>query len=232
MSLPGSFLCLPRLMRKRYPTTLIVARLCMFLVVPSLLTAVFSKTLWSLRIGRSPRIHHTLGDVRTSLSELVECLAYLQAENDKFYKGKNRPDWSEELLTRDDEDDSDEAPKQDGAVLEKRYAPSTIATLNLIDERVIPYDLIVRLLEDLCFGDPEYLSYSSAVLVFMPGLAEIRRLHDMLTEHSKFGSNDFKLYPLHSTLTSENQAAVFDIPPAGIRKIVIGVTTLDFVSLP
>jgi ATP-dependent RNA helicase DHX29 len=143
------------------------------------------------------------GDVRTLLSYLIDRLAYLQVENDKFYKGKNRPDWNEELLTRDDEDDSDEVPKQDGAILEKRYAPSTISTLNLMDERVMPYDLIVRLLEELCFGDPEYLSYSSAILVFMPGLAEIRRLHDMLTEHPKFGSNDFMLYPLHSTLTSE-----------------------------
>ncbi|KAH6917258.1 pre-mRNA-splicing factor ATP-dependent RNA helicase prp22 [Coprinopsis sp. MPI-PUGE-AT-0042] len=158
---------------------------------------------------------------------IAENSPYARRQNDKFYKGKNRPDWSEELLTRDDEDDSDETPKQDGEILAKRYAPSTISTLNLIDERVIPYDLIARLLEDLCFGDPEYLSYSSAVLIFMPGLAEIRRMHDLLTEHPKFGSNDFKLYPLHSTLTSENQAAVFDVPPPGIRKIVIATNIAE-----
>jgi len=65
---------------------------------------------------------------------------------------------------------------------------------------------------------------SSAILVFLPGLGEIRRLHDALQEHPHFGSEDeFVIYPLHSTTSSENQGAVFDIPPAGIRKIVIGV---------
>lgn len=146
-------------------------------------------------------------------------------EDDKFYKGKARPDWREELQTRDEDDESDEITNKankDGMKLEKRYSQPTISTLNLIDERVIPYDLIIRLLEELCFGNPDYLTYSSAVLVFMPGLGEIRRLHDMLTDHPQFSSNDFKLYPLHSTLSSENQGAVFDIPPPGIRKIVIG----------
>jgi ATP-dependent RNA helicase DHX29 len=58
----------------------------------------------------------------------------------------------------------------------------------------------------------------------MPGLAEIRRMNDLLTEHPSFGiNNDFRIYPLHSTLSSENQGAVFDIPPQGTRKIVIGM---------
>jgi ATP-dependent RNA helicase DHX29 len=56
----------------------------------------------------------------------------------------------------------------------------------------------------------------------MPGLAEIRRLSDIFGEHPAFGGNDFKIYPLHSMLSSENQNAVFDVPPPGIRKIVIG----------
>jgi ATP-dependent RNA helicase DHX29 len=105
---------------------------------------------------------------------------------------------------------------------EKRYSPSTISTLNLIDERVIPYDLVLRLLEKTCFEDPAYIPMSAAVLVFLPGLGEIRRLHDVLTAHPHFGSEAFRLYPLHSTLSSENQGAVFDIPPVGVRKIVIG----------
>jgi ATP-dependent RNA helicase DHX29 len=58
----------------------------------------------------------------------------------------------------------------------------------------------------------------------MPGMGEIRRLNDLLLEHPCFGLvEDFKIYPLHSTLSSENQSAVFDIPPPGVRKIVIGL---------
>jgi ATP-dependent RNA helicase DHX29 len=57
----------------------------------------------------------------------------------------------------------------------------------------------------------------------MPGLAEIRRLHEMLMEHPIFQAEEhFKIYPLHSSIASDRQAAVFDVPPAGIRKIVIG----------
>jgi ATP-dependent RNA helicase DHX29 len=139
---------------------------------------------------------------------------------DKFYRNKSRAEWSEDNAARDDEDDED---VQENVKLEKRYSSETAATINLFDERLIPYDLIIRLLERLCFADPEYLSYSSAVLIFMPGIGEIRRLNDLLSEHTLFGSNSaFRVYPLHSTLSSENQGAVFDIPPAGTRKIVIG----------
>lgn len=61
----------------------------------------------------------------------------------------------------------------------------------------------------------------------MPGMGEIRRLNDLLVEHKQFGSeNDFTIYPLHSTVSSEGQGAVFDIPPPGVRKIVIGTVYL------
>ena len=59
--------------------------------------------------------------------------------------------------------------------------------------------------------------------MFLPGIAEIHRLNDLLTEHAVFGSSDdFVLYILHSSISSENQAAVFEVPPQGIRKIVLG----------
>jgi ATP-dependent RNA helicase DHX29 len=83
----------------------------------------------------------------------------------------------------------------------------------------------MKLLELVCFEDASYRPYSSAILIFMPGMGEIRRLNDLLMEHPLFGSGaEFKIYPLHSTLSSENQGAVFDIPPKGMRKIVIGVS--------
>ena len=155
--------------------------------------------------------------------------------HDKFYRTKARTDWSEDNAARDDEDDE---AVQENVKLEKRYFPDTATTINLLDERLIPYDLIIRLLERLCFEDADYASYSSAILVFMPGMGEIRRLNDLLNEHVSFGvSADFKIYPLHSTLSSENQGAVFDIPPVGTRKIVIGasnpgINSIDTLFLP
>lgn len=124
-----------------------------------------------------------------------------------------------------DDDDDEPASKSRGQVkLEKRYSAETTSTLNTIDERLIPYELIIRLLEKICFEDPSSLVFSAATLIFMPGLGEIRRLNDILVEHPEFGSSNFRLYPLHSTLSSESQGAVFDVPPPGIRKIVIGTT--------
>ena len=141
--------------------------------------------------------------------------------HDKYYQGKARQDWIEESQAGDDDDDE---TVQESVKLEKRYSLETASTINRLDERLIPYDLIIHLLERICFNDPSNVSYSAAILIFMPGLAEIRRLNDMLTEHPSFGNNRFfKLFPLHSTLSSENQSAVFDIPPEGVRKIVIGV---------
>ena len=108
--------------------------------------------------------------------------------------------------------------------LEKKYLPSTASTINLLDERLVPYDLIILLLESICLKMSIYNGYSQAILVFMPGLGEIRRLHEILMEHALFSSESyFRIYPLHSTIASDQQAAVFDIPPVGVRKIVIGI---------
>ncbi|KAF7966231.1 hypothetical protein HWV62_39469 [Athelia sp. TMB] len=155
---------------------------------------------------------------------ISETSPYARRLHDKFYRSKARADWSEDMAVRDeDEDDA----IQENVKLEKRYSSATATTINMLDERLIPYDLIIRLLERICFEDEEHASYSSAILVFMPGLGEIRKLNDILSDHNYFGGNDFRIYPLHSTLSSENQGAVFDIPPTGVRKIVIATNIAE-----
>ncbi|KIY45455.1 pre-mRNA-splicing factor ATP-dependent RNA helicase prp22 [Fistulina hepatica ATCC 64428] len=148
--------------------------------------------------------------------------AYARRPHDKYFHGKT--EWSEEQNVVDDDDDEEE---QDNIKLEKRYSPSTAETINRLDDRQIPYDLIVRLLERICFEDTDKIAFSPAVLIFMPGMGEIRRLNDMLSEHPAFSSDDFIIYPLHSTLPSESQTAVFDIPPHGVRKIVIATNIAE-----
>lgn len=107
--------------------------------------------------------------------------------------------------------------------LEKSYSARTEKTIKLLDGRTIPYELIVRLLEHLCFEDVAMQCYSVAILIFMPGLAEIRRLSELLSEHPSLGNEEwFRIYPLHSMISTENQNAAFDVPPSGMRKIVIG----------
>ena len=140
---------------------------------------------------------------------------------DKYSRNKARNDWSEDTALGDDEDAE---ATQEQVKLEKRYSDATAATINLLDERLVPYELILRLLELICLQQSKYSAFSSAILIFMPGMGEIRRMHEVLIEHNQFGSEDlFRLYPLHSTIASDQQAAVFDIPPPGVRKIVIGM---------
>ncbi|RDX56021.1 P-loop containing nucleoside triphosphate hydrolase protein [Lentinus brumalis] len=157
--------------------------------------------------------------------KVTEGSQYARRGKDKFSRNKSR-DWTED--TAAGEDDDDDSGQQENVTLEKRYSPATISTVNLLDERLIPYDLIIRLLERICFEDTSHTTYSGAILVFMPGMGEIRRLNDMLTEHRAFGAEDqFRIYPLHSTISSEQQGAVFDIPPPGIRKIVIATNIAE-----
>ena len=64
-------------------------------------------------------------------------------------------------------EEEDDNPTQETVKLEKRYSTETAATLNVFDERLIPYDLIIRILERICFEDASYVSYSNAILIFM-----------------------------------------------------------------
>ncbi|KAF9229432.1 P-loop containing nucleoside triphosphate hydrolase protein [Gyrodon lividus] len=162
---------------------------------------------------------------------ICEDSPYAKRRRDKFCQSKSRTDWDEPTFIDEDEDEAHvecEVLVKSPIMLEKRYSLQTERTVELLDERVIPYDLIIQLLEHLCFEDKSVCSYSSAVLIFMPGLAEIRRLGDLLSEHPSFGDESwFRVYPLHSTLSSDNQNAVFDTPPAGVRKIVIATNIAE-----
>ncbi|XP_006454441.1 hypothetical protein AGABI2DRAFT_182424 [Agaricus bisporus var. bisporus H97] len=157
---------------------------------------------------------------------ITENSPYARRLHDKFYRGKKHSDWTEETAQADDDDDDEEGAKD--IKFEKRYSQETTTTLNLFDERFIPYELIIRLLEKICFEDVKYNAYSSAILIFVPGIGEIRRINDALNGHPRFGSDEeFKIYPLHSTLSSENQNSVFEVPLAGIRKIVIATNIAE-----
>ncbi|KAI3487928.1 hypothetical protein L1887_48011 [Cichorium endivia] len=128
------------------------------------------------------------------------------------------------LLDDDDEDPDGRGSSTGG--LGKAYRSKTIDTLGRMNEYVINHDLIIKILERVCL-EKDLEPYSAATLIFMPGLAEIRKCHDMLVDHPTFGGPGFQLFPLHSTISSENQGAVFNVPPAGVRKIVIATNIAE-----
>ena len=128
------------------------------------------------------------------------------------------------LLDDDDEDPEGQGPSTGS--LGKAYRSKTIDTLGRMNEYVINHDLIIKILERVCL-EKDLEPYSAATLIFMPGLAEIRKCHDMLVDHPTFGGAGFQLFPLHSTISSENQGAVFNVPPPGVRKIVIATNIAE-----
>ncbi|KAJ4756658.1 ATP-dependent RNA helicase [Rhynchospora pubera] len=97
------------------------------------------------------------------------------------------------------------------------YSERTHQNLKRVNEDVVDFDL----LEDLvCYIDENYPP--GAILVFLPGVAEIDLLVDKLTASYRFGgpSSDWVL-PLHSLLSSADQRRVFQSPPENTRKVIV-----------
>ena len=129
----------------------------------------------------------------------------------------------------DDDADLDEFSKDRAKSAESKmllsYSARTRNTLAQIDEYQIDFELIQKLVITIA-TDSHYAKYSKAILVFLPGIAEIRTLNDMLLGHPMFASNWY-VYPLHSTIASEEQEAAFLVPPEGIRKIVLATNIAE-----
>jgi len=107
----------------------------------------------------------------------------------------------------------------------RNYSPRTRNTIAQIDEYRIEFDLVVQLLASIATSD-RLSMYSNAILVFLPGIGEIRQLNDLLSGHPVFSANWY-IYPLHSTIASEDQEAAFLVPPPGTRKIVLATNIAE-----
>ncbi|TLD18362.1 putative helicase [Venturia nashicola] len=105
------------------------------------------------------------------------------------------------------------------------YSPQTRKTLATYDEYGIDYELIVRLMEHVA-TDPDHVDFSKATLIFLPGIAEIRQLNDIILSSPIF-NRDCWVIPLHSSIASEEQQLAFEIPPPGIRKVVIATNIAE-----
>ncbi|TWW66437.1 ATP-dependent RNA helicase dhx29 [Takifugu flavidus] len=116
------------------------------------------------------------------------------------------------------------------------FSNRTRQVLQFMNPNKINMDLLVELIAYI-EKSPQFAEVDGAVLVFLPGLAHIQQLYDLLCSDKRFrDKNRFRIVALHSTLSSKDQAAAFTVPPAGVRKIVLstniaetGVTIPDVV---
>ncbi|ORX97986.1 P-loop containing nucleoside triphosphate hydrolase protein [Basidiobolus meristosporus CBS 931.73] len=132
-----------------------------------------------------------------------------------------RLQWEEEFGDTVENEDLDE---EEGAT----YSATTKSVLRRMDPYKINYELILLLLSRICFESEPTEVPNGAILIFLPGMPEIRKLYDQLMADHRFSdSSKFIIWPLHSTISSENQQAVFDVPSQGIRKIVISTNIAE-----
>ena len=105
------------------------------------------------------------------------------------------------------------------------YSARTRRNLMRLNEERIDYELIQSLLVHI---DDHF--EEGAVLVFLPGMAEINNLYDQLISSYHFGKDTTKrdwVLPLHSNISPEEQRGVFKNPPKGIRKIVLATNIAE-----
>lgn len=109
----------------------------------------------------------------------------------------------------------------------QRYSKRTCHAVLYMNPNKINLDLILEL---LVFFDlsPQYRTVEGAVLIFLPGLADIQQLYDLLSSDKRFHSRKrYKLIALHSILSTQDQADAFTLPPPGVRKIVLATNIAE-----
>ncbi|KAG6189821.1 hypothetical protein E4U27_006153 [Claviceps purpurea] len=143
--------------------------------------------------------------------------------------GYRPSDAQEEKMVDLDEDvvegDGSQGKKSEMSSSLAAYSAQTRNTLAQFDEYRIDFDLILQLMVRIA-SDSSLHFYSKAILVFLPGIAEIRTLNDMLLGDPRFAKT-WLVYPLHSSIATEDQEAAFLVPPEGMRKIVLATNIAE-----
>jgi ATP-dependent RNA helicase DHX36 len=103
-----------------------------------------------------------------------------------------------------------------------KYSKEVIESLAIVDETKINYELLAKLLETITLQNED-----GAILVFMPGMGEITKAIEELYKKPFFQSSQVAVYPLHSSLSTAEQTAVFNVPPEGVRKIVVSTNIAE-----
>lgn len=154
------------------------------------------------------------------LEDAVELTGY-NLDNSQHEKFQDLDDDDLEIT----ESGLSDAKKAENTKALRGYSAKTRNTIAQIDEYRIEFELVTQLLTKIA-TDSTLERYSKAILVFLPGIGEIRQLNDMLVGHPVFSSSWF-VYPLHSTIASEDQEAAFLVPPPGTRKIVLATNIAE-----
>lgn len=151
----------------------------------------------------------------------------------------------------------DEVEKPDIVGMEM-YSESTQQSLSIVDQNIINFELIEMLICSIMQQEVEpYTKYgqlmasykdsegreggaapsssdqktgAGAILVFLPGVLEIRKLQQRLQSSNQLaglGLGGLWVLALHGSLSGEEQKRVFMKPPRGVRKVVLATNIAE-----
>ncbi|KAK0098694.1 hypothetical protein PV326_005105 [Microctonus aethiopoides] len=208
-----------------------------------LMSATLKAQDFSLYFGGAPTLNipgRTFPVEQIFLEEIIGHVNYIIEENSKFTR-KVRGGFQQiqdELETSDVDSLSTYPPKT--TILDENlklaqlmgrypdYSQQTYKNLYLIDPDVINHELVEKILEWIVNGEHNYPREGS-ILVFLPGLAEISTIRDILNDNKIFSpkNGNFIIIPLHSSLSSEEQSLIFKKTNDKIRKIVLSTNIAE-----
>ncbi|KAL7672531.1 hypothetical protein ACOME3_007415 [Neoechinorhynchus agilis] len=108
-------------------------------------------------------------------------------------------------------------------ICEGNYSNETRVSMSMLSEKAVPFDVIEALLCHIVTLPTD----GGSVLVFLPGWAQINSLCKMLQVHPIFGTERFRILPLHSQLMRSEQHLVFQQVPPGVTKIIVSTNIAE-----
>ncbi|XP_066141105.1 putative ATP-dependent RNA helicase DHX57 [Euwallacea fornicatus] len=205
-----------------------------------LMSATLNANLFSNYFGEIPIINipgRTFPVQQYFLEDILEETGYILEDCSEFArKIKNDSDYLEAMMAKSELSvnkpmarikDENLSIQQIIARYEG-YSLKTCKNLFLMDTDKINNDLIENVLTWVVRGKHDYPK-TGTILVFLPGIGEITALYEQLVVHEEFGhrAGKYLILPLHSSLTSEEQAAIFRKTKYGKRKVVLSTNLAE-----
>lgn len=117
------------------------------------------------------------------------------------------------------------------------FTISSIRSMERVNEEVINFDLIEDVLTLLLVNHERNTALIApdgfdvtrgSVLVFLPGLGEIKSMTERLDGNRRLGDKKrFEVIPMHSTLSSRDQRRAFIPAKSGCRKIILSTNIAE-----
>ncbi|KAL7386398.1 hypothetical protein ABVT39_007731 [Epinephelus coioides] len=102
------------------------------------------------------------------------------------------------------------------------YTVETKRSMAQINEKETSFELVEALLKYI-----ETLKVAGAVLIFLPGWNLIYSMQRHLETNPHFGSNRYRILPLHSQIPREEQRRVFEPVPDNITKVILSTNIAE-----